>query len=122
MKLNLFAIVSLLGCANNAVLASTCSESSGMCVCSGDCPSFTNDWASQSSDIISKGAESTCVATKTSSSTSISDGVVIINNQPYTIIDPCTSATTGSSAGMFDAFYATVLVAAAGVVGGFAAL
>lgn len=103
MKLNLLAIVSLLGCANNAVLASTCSESSGVCVCSGECPPFTNDWASQSSDIINKGAESTCVATKTNVSTSISDGIVTINNQPYTIVDPCTSATTGSSAGMLGA-------------------
>jgi len=101
MKLNLFAIVTLLGCASNAVLAFTCSEISGVCVCSGECPSFTNDWDSQSSS--SNGEESTCVATKSSGSTSISDSVASIDGQTYTIIDPCTSATTGSSAGMLGA-------------------
>mmetsp|Transcript_29354 Transcript_29354/g.43137 ORF Transcript_29354/g.43137 Transcript_29354/m.43137 type:complete len:114 (-) Transcript_29354:210-551(-) len=113
MKLNLVALVTILGCTPNAVLASTCSESSGVCVCSGDCPSFTDDWTS------SINSESTCVATKTGSTTSIEDGVVTVNNQTYTIIDPC---SVGSSAGIFDAHLATVVVAAVVVAGGVAAL
>jgi hypothetical protein len=119
MKLNLFvfALVILLGCTTSPVLASTCSESSGLCVCSGECPAFTNDWAGL---LINDGS---CVVTKSSgSSTSFSDGVVTVNGQTYTNIDSCDGATTGSSAGMFGAYYASVLVAAAAVTGGVAAL
>ena len=121
MRLNLIAIVTFLGCANNAVLASTCSESAGICVCSGECPSFTKNWALTTSDI-----NSMCIAVATLDGGGISndDSSVTVNGQTFanTNIDSCTDATTGSSAGMLDAFYASVMVTAAAVVGGLAAL
>ena len=40
MKINLLALVTIIGCTASAVRANTCVESSGMCVCSGECPSF----------------------------------------------------------------------------------
>ena len=121
MKLNLIVIVTFLGCANNAVVASSCSESTGICVCSGECPSFTKNWALTTSDI-----NSMCIAAATLDGGGISndDSSVTVNGQTFanTNIDSCTDATTGSSAGMLDAFYASVMVTAAAVVGGLAAL
>jgi len=121
MRLNLIAIVTFLGCANNAVLASTCSESAGICVCSGECPSFTKNWALTTSDI-----NSMCIAVATLDGGGISnvnDSSVTVNGQTFTNPpDSCTDATTGSSAGLLDAFYASVMVTAAAVVGGLAAL
>ena len=42
MKLNLFTIATILGFATNTALASICTENSGICVCSGAFPSFTD--------------------------------------------------------------------------------
>jgi len=132
--LNLFAIVSLLGCANNAVLASTCSEESGICVCLGECPSFTNDWAISGTDnTINRSladAEPPCVSCKSPCDSSAVNGVTV-NGQSYPNPDPCPndnsaagvqSAATASLAGMFGAHYASVLLTAAAVMGGVAAL
>ena len=101
---------------NNAN-ASTCTESSGICVCSGECPSFTDGWAQRSSSSVN--GKSSCVAMKDGGSTSNSGGVVTINGTPYTVVDPCPGT---SSAGMFDLYYASILMGAAAVVGGLAAL
>jgi hypothetical protein len=132
--LSIFAIVSLLGCANNAVLASTCSEESDICVCLGECPSFTNDWAvSQSgtgnSDYRSLADdEPPCVSCKSSCDPSTVNGVTV-NGQSYPNPDPCPNdnsaaevESAASSAGMFGAHYASVLLTAAAVMGGVAAL
>mmetsp|Transcript_10134 Transcript_10134/g.16750 ORF Transcript_10134/g.16750 Transcript_10134/m.16750 type:complete len:127 (-) Transcript_10134:257-637(-) len=126
MKLNVLALVTILGCTTNAVLASTCTESSGVCVCSGDCPSFTNDWPDKSTQGV--GADASCVAMKNGGSSSVGmDGVITVNDKVYTSIDPCASAVVGgnsatNSAGMFGAYYASGLVTAAAVAGVAAAL
>ena len=101
---------------NNA-MSSTCTESSGICVCSGECPSFTDGWAQRSTSSVN--GKSSCVALKDGGSTSNSGGVVTINGTPYTVVDPCPGT---SSAGMFDLYYASILMGAAAVVGGLAAL
>mmetsp|Transcript_10135 Transcript_10135/g.16752 ORF Transcript_10135/g.16752 Transcript_10135/m.16752 type:complete len:128 (-) Transcript_10135:257-640(-) len=127
MKLNVLALVTILGCTTNAVLASTCTESSGVCVCSGDCPSFTNDWETKQTE--GEGADASCVSRKSDdgSSTIGLDGVITVNDKVYTSIDPCASAVVGgnsatNSAGMFGAYYASGLVTAAAVAGVAAAL
>jgi hypothetical protein len=77
--------------------------------------------------MISDGSvDSYCTAaTNTDNGGITSDGTsVTVNGQTFanTNIDSCTDATTGSSAGLLDAFYASVMVTAAAVVGGLAAL
>ena len=118
MKFSLFTIVTILGYTANTALASTCTESSGICVCSGACPSFTDGWATQSSESV--GDESTCVALQNGGVYSNQDGVITVNDTPYTVVDPCPDGGD-SSAGMFDLCYASILMGAAAVVGGVAA-
>ena len=66
MKLNLIALVTLLGGAPNAVLSSSlswgCEEKSGVCACLGSCPSFTDSWVSQ--EFQGQEQQSICVAIK----------------------------------------------------------
>jgi len=68
--------------------------------------------------------DSYCVAANNGGGISNDATSVTVNGQTFanTNIDSCTDATTGSSAGMLDAFYASVMVTAAAVVGGLAAL
>ena len=117
MKINLLALVTIIGCTASAVRASTCVESSGVCVCSGDCPSFTADWTSINT------VGTVCSAAKSgSSSVSMINGVVTVNGQTYTSMDNCSDAMAGgNSAGMAGAYYARAFVAAAAVAGGVAA-
>ena len=122
MKINLLALVTIIGCTTSAVRANTCTESSGVCVCSGDCPSFTADWPSQ-------GSQNTVYAASDILPSSITNnnGVVTVNGQTYTSMDNCSDAMAGaggsgggSSAGMVGAYYARAFVAAAAVAGGVA--
>lgn len=123
MKINILALVTIIGCTASAVRASTCSESSGVCVCSGECPSFAADWPNQSSSSIN--GNSVCVATTgRSSSISNNNGIVTVNGQTYTAMDNCSDTKAGggsgdgNSAGMVGASYARAFVAAAAVAGG----
>ncbi len=118
MKINLLALVTIIGCTASAVRANTCVESTGVCVCSGSCPSFTADWSG-------KGINSfeTCTVVKSGDlSMSINNGVVSVNGQTYSPMDPCSDAKAGggNSAGMVGAYYARAFVAAAAVAGGVA--
>jgi hypothetical protein len=123
MKINVLAFVTIIGCTASAVRASTCEESSGICVCSGECPSFTADW----SNVQSTTNPDVCAAVKEgSSSVSISDGVVNLDGETYTSMDACSGAAAGgsggggNSAGMIGAYYARAFVAAAAVAAGVA--
>jgi hypothetical protein len=125
MKINVLALVTIIGCTASAVSASTCSESSGVCVCSGECPSFTADWPTQGSSTIN--GNTVCVSAKEASSSSYNDGVVTLNGVTYTSMDNCSDAMAagggsggGNSAGMIGAYYARAFVAAAAVAGGVA--
>src|SRR5210317_425071 len=120
MKINLLAFVTIIGCTASAVRANTCVESTGICVCSGSCPSFTADWGG--SRIMSSDS---CVVVKGDASISSSNGVVTVNGQTYSPMDPCSDAMAGgsgggNSAGMVGAYYARAFVAAAAVAGGVA--
>lgn len=105
----------------SAVRASTCVESSGVCVCSGECPSFTASWGLQSVPTIN--GNKICAVNNLGLSNVISD-VVTINGQTYTSMDNCSDAMAGggggNSAGMVGAYYARAFVAAAAVAGGVA--
>ena len=91
-----------------------------MCVCSGECPSFTADWSNVNT------AGDVCAAVKGgSSSVTINDGVVTLDGETYTSMDACSGAAAGgsgggggNSAGMIGASYARAFVAAAAVAGG----
>mmetsp|Transcript_16739 Transcript_16739/g.19367 ORF Transcript_16739/g.19367 Transcript_16739/m.19367 type:complete len:130 (+) Transcript_16739:262-651(+) len=125
MKLNLVALVTILGCTTNAQdIANTCTESSGVCVCSGSCPSFTDNWTSKASGALTLGGENFyCVSLKDGGSHHIGPDSIIVNGKTYdsSSLTNCTSAIAGkgddSAAGLFGAYYASVVVAAAAVVG-----
>jgi len=126
MKFNLFALVTILSCTTNAVVRASCMESTGVCVCSGECPSFTENWASTSSQ---GGENPSCVSLKDGGDHSTDpDGDITVNGKVYSLstVDPCTSAIAGTgdnAAGLFGTYYyASVVVAAAAVAGGLAAL
>eukprot|EP00984_Skeletonema_dohrnii_P008942 scaffold3345_cov83-Skeletonema_dohrnii-CCMP3373.AAC.1 len=93
MKFNLFALITILSCTTNAVVSASCTESSGVCVCSGTCPSFTANW----STVIDGG--STCFATTSAGSTSLSNGVVTIDGQTYSSEESCGSAVADGASG-----------------------
>ena len=136
MKFNLFALVTILSCSTNAVVRASCTESTGVCVCQGACPSFIAGW----NTVIDGG--SICVAT-TSTGVSLNNGVVTIDGQFYSSEESCSSAVAdgasgdagasggvggggggggggNSEAGMM--YTSAVVVIAAAVVGGVAAL
>jgi hypothetical protein len=123
-QLNLFALVTLLGGASNAVLANTCNEGAGVCVCKGTCPSFTEAWCSQIT------TNSVCAAAKScNSQVNTQGGSVIVNGKTYSSdsIDNCdgssASGSGGSSTGTFgSSYYSSILMTAAAFVGGLAGL
>ena len=124
-QLYLFALVTLLGGASNAVLASTCDEAAGVCVCNGTCPSFTftEGWSQNYFD-------SVCAAAKSDSPNVEMDGSsVTVNGKTYSSdsIDNCdgssASGSGGSSTGTFgSSYYSSILMTAAAFVGGLAGL
>jgi len=143
MKFNLFALVTILSCTTNAVVRASCIESSGVCVCSGACPSFIAGW----NTVIDGG--STCVATQSTGLTSLNNGAVTIDGQAYSGEESCSSAVAdgasgdagasggggggGGGGGLFGGgggnseaagmmYTSAVVVIAAAVVGGVAAL
>ena len=85
MKINILALVTIIGCTASAVRASTCSESSGLCVCSGECPSFTADWGNNSEGDV-------CIASTGGSDVTNDNGVLTVNGQTYTAMDNCSEA------------------------------
>lgn len=54
---------------------------------------------------------------KDGGTSSMMDGVITVNGQTYDTVDPCTSALGDNAAGLFGTYYASVVVAAAAVVG-----
>ena len=123
MKINLLALVTIIGCTTSTVRASanTCSESSGVCVCSGDCPSFTYDWPNRSNpSIIINGNQQIqiCGANNLGMQVVIhNDGSVSLDDQTYTTMDRCSGAMAGGMVMVGACARAIVAVAAvAGVV------
>ena len=95
-------LVALLVSASTTVNAeSTCSEESGVCICSGSCPSFTSGWS-----ITTVGDN--CIANKNGAnifsvggSMPMSDGqVVTLNDIEYTYpFDACPGSANGVGGG-----------------------
>ena len=114
MKINLLALVTIIGCTTSAVCASTCVESSGVCVCSGECPSFTADWPARSNP--SFNGNKICAVNNLGISNVVhGDGSVTVNvnGQTYITMDRCSGAMAGEMVGAC----ARALVAAAAVAG-----
>ena len=90
------AIFLLFAIANSSA-GGTCSESSGVCVCSGSCPSFTQDWSIVDSNSIDDTAY--CAAAKGEDSLASFDGsTVTINGTEYTA--PFEACPSTPSSGM----------------------
>ena len=74
--------------------SSTCSEESGICVCSGTCPDFTSEWAQSVSDV---NGVKTCVATL-SDPVDYEGNVVIVNGKTYNApFTPCPGTSSAYS-------------------------
>jgi hypothetical protein len=98
----------------SAVRASTCVESSGLCVCIGECPSFTANWPNKSG--FTANNFSLCAVNDLGLSAVVGMDEVTVDGKTYTTeeMDLC------SDAGMVGAYYARAFVAAAAVAGGVA--
>ena len=103
-----FTILSILGVSAfhisgvSADTHSTCSNSLGACVCSGEeCPSFTSDWSTTSTDVLPNGV-TVCAASKSGDATMSIEGgdtTVTVDGKTYqTPFESCDEAS--SSAGM----------------------
>jgi hypothetical protein len=117
MKINLLALVTIIGCNTSAVRASTCVESSGVCVCSGECPSFTADWPARNNPSIN--GNKICAVNNIGINMAVGgNGDVTVDDgqtYPYTTMDRCSGAMA-MAGGMVGAS-ARALVAAAAVAG-----
>jgi len=95
-------LVALLVSASTTVNAeSTCSEDSGVCICSGSCPSFTSSWGS--STLLG----GSCIANKSGDNNVSVEGdipmsvgeVLMVNNIKYTYpFDACPASNGGGDA------------------------
>ena len=122
MKLSI-ATLSILAASVNAADETPCSESAGVCVCSGSCPSFiTDDWSTSSSSV--NGVE-VCVASKEGENTLNQDGdsaTAIVDAGTYTT--PFTACpgeggdtSTSAGAGLISlGYYAGVIAAFVGIL------
>ena len=116
MKINLLALVTIIGCATSTVRANTCVKSTGVCVCSGECPSFTDDWPNRSnpSFLFNGNQIQTCGANNLGMQVVIhNDGSASLDDQTYTTMDRCSGAMAGGMVGAC----ARAIVAAAAVAG-----
>ena len=119
MKINILALVTIIGCTASAVRASTCSESSGLCVCIGECPSFTANWPNKAG--FTANNVTLCAVNDLGLSAVVGMDEVTVDGKTYTTeeMDLCSDAA-GNSVGMVGAYYARAFVAAAAVAGGVA--
>ena len=93
--------------------AGQCSESSGVCVCAGKCPSFTADWPNQSNPNIN--GNQICAVDNLGGISKVihGDGSVTVDGQTYTTLDRCSGAMAGGMVGAC----ARAIVAAVAVAG-----
>lgn len=99
--------------------SSTCSEESGICVCSGTCPDFTSEWVY--SQLVTENGVTTCVVTNLSDTSTSNEGnVTTVNGKTYNApFTPCpgTASTRAASSAYIVMEYGCLSVVVSVVMG-----